>query len=66
MEATLSRLHDNWLEDTREYPRIEAICDECGNEIYVYEDYYSIEKTNICEECMSDFIRKNYLIRGEC
>ncbi|KMT21572.1 hypothetical protein [Clostridium cylindrosporum] len=66
MEAILDRLHDEWLEDDKEYPRIEAICYECGNEIYIYEDHYEIEGFTVCEDCLIEFASKRYLIRGEC
>ena len=66
MEAVVNRLHDKWLEDDREYPRIKAICDECGNEIYVDEDHYNPEGYIVCEDCWMKFSDERFKVRGEC
>ena len=66
MDMALNRAHDKWLEDDREYQRIEAICDECGSEIYIDEDHYNIEGFIVCEDCLTQFAKKHYLVRGEC
>ncbi|MEG2811729.1 MAG: hypothetical protein RR912_04350 [Clostridium sp.] len=65
MDINLNRLHNNWLEDNRDNPKSITECDECGRDIFSYEDHYVIEGYSVCEDCLNDFTSKRYLVRGE-
>lgn len=36
---------------------VRAICDLCGGEIYMEEDFYRVDGENICENCVEDYAR---------
>ena len=37
-------------------PTVALYCDNCGNEIYVGEDYWDINGDRICRDCLDDWL----------
>jgi RNase P subunit RPR2 len=46
-----------------------TVCSECGEiiryetEFYEQEDAYIIDDVVVCEDCISDYMRKNYFLK---
>jgi hypothetical protein len=50
--------YDNWkLSNGQEDEKVFSDCEECGREIYVGDDYYSIMQDNVHEECLEDYAK---------
>ena len=35
-------------------PRVAFVCDDCGGDIYVCEDYYEVQGIRLCVCCMKE------------
>ena len=46
-------------------PEVAFRCDYCGNDIYVGEEYYHIDGTDICTECLRDWADEFYKREAE-
>lgn len=51
----MSASRESWLEPQDK--RYEIECDDCQNGILNGEKYYHINGKNICERCMTEYVR---------
>ena len=40
-------------------------CDRCGMRIYIGDEFYDVDGSNLCEECFDDITRKWRRIHGD-
>ena len=58
----VEKLRDQWLDpDYGVKEKTFCICDHCGNEIYIGEDYYDYEGSCYHEDCFKEYMRDEYL-----